>query len=93
MLFSKDIMDAMACLSCCTAGTTQLLAFHKTIFKGILLPDKYHYHWGLLKDDNFSKFQQGLELFNGNELPASSQSSCLALVAKQGCGAMIKTGN
>jgi hypothetical protein len=35
------------------------------------------------KDDNFSKFQQGLELYNGNELPASLWSSCLALVAEQ----------
>jgi hypothetical protein len=38
----------------------------------------------LSKDDNFPKLQQGLELFNDNQLPASLWSSCLAaLVTKQ----------
>jgi hypothetical protein len=47
---------------------------------------------GLSKDKNFPKFQKGLELLNDNELTAFLGSSCLALVGKQGCGAMIKMG-
>ena len=44
---------------------------------------------GLSKDDNFWNW-----LFNDNELPASLRSSCLVLVlAEQGRGAMIETGN
>ncbi len=38
---------------------------------------------GLPKDDNFPKFQRGLELFNDKQLPPSLRSSCLALVAEQ----------